>query len=48
LAEFNEQTGDESIRELVEWALAVQQCHFDDTCAAALTLAWQEDALATA
>lgn len=41
--EFNEQAGDEQIRELVEWVLPIQQRHFEDTRAAALTLARQED-----
>lgn len=44
--ELNEQAGDERVRELVEWAVPIQQRHFEDTRAAALTLARQEPATA--
>ena len=40
---LNESAGDERIRELVDWALPIQQKHFEQTREAALTLAAQED-----
>jgi hypothetical protein len=41
---MNEQVGDKRIAKLAQWALQVQQRHFDQTRAAALMLAGQEDA----
>jgi hypothetical protein len=46
--EFNEQAGDARIRELVEWAMPIQERHFQDTRSAALSIARREDAVATA
>jgi hypothetical protein len=43
VGKMNEQAGDAQIRELVEWAIPVQQRHFETTREAALTLAGQED-----
>lgn len=40
---MNEQAGDQRIRDLVEWALPIQQRHFDVTRQAAVTLAGQEN-----
>ena len=36
---MNEQIGEQEVRELVEWALPIQQRHFDQTRSAALELA---------
>ena len=44
---MNEQVGDEQIGALATWALDVQRRHFEQTRAAALKLAGQEDATAT-
>jgi hypothetical protein len=46
--EMNQQAGDERVRELVDWALPIQQRHFEDTRQAALSLARQEDPSETA
>jgi hypothetical protein len=43
VGKLNETAGDERIRELVEWALPVQQKHFEQTRKATLRLAGQED-----
>jgi hypothetical protein len=37
-----EQTGDQKLRELAEWAQPIQQRHFDDTRKCALSLAREE------
>ena len=39
-----EQTGDQKLRELAEWAQPIQQRHFDDTRKCALSLAREEAA----
>ncbi len=44
---MNEQVGDEQIGALAAWALDVQRSHFEQTRAAALKLAGQEDATET-
>ena len=44
---MNEQVGDEQIGALAAWALDVQRRHFEQTRAAALKLAGQEDATET-
>jgi hypothetical protein len=43
---MNEQLGQNEVRELVEWALPIQQRHFDDARGAALRLAQREAAQA--
>jgi hypothetical protein len=43
LAKLNEQAGDERLRELVEWALPIQERHFQDVKAGSLKLAAEED-----
>jgi hypothetical protein len=43
LAKLNEQAGDQRLRELVEWALPIQELHFEDVKAGSLKLAAQED-----
>ena len=43
LAKLNEQAGDQRLRELVEWALPIQERHFEDVKAGSLKLAAQED-----
>jgi hypothetical protein len=40
---LTEQAGDEKLREFSQWALEVQQRHFEDTRKCALTLASEED-----
>ena len=47
VGKMNEQAGIPEIRELVEWAIPVQQRHFETTREAALTLAGQEDPTST-
>jgi Na+-translocating ferredoxin:NAD+ oxidoreductase RnfG subunit len=41
---MNEQTGHPGVQDLVDWAIPIQQRHFEATREAALTLAGQEDA----
>ena len=41
--QLTEQAGDEQLREFSQWALQVQQRHFEDTRKCALTLAAEED-----
>src|SRR5215208_8440781 len=43
LAKLNEQAGDERLRELVDWALPIQERHFEDVKAGSLKLAAEED-----
>jgi len=43
---MNEQIGEQQVRELVEWALPIQQRHFEQTRSAALELAKREAAQA--
>jgi hypothetical protein len=43
LAKLNEQAGDERLRELVDWALPIQERHFQDVKAGSLKLAAEED-----
>jgi hypothetical protein len=43
LAKLNEQAGDERLRKLVEWALPIQERHFQDVKAGSLKLAAEED-----
>jgi len=43
LGKLNEQAGDQSLQELVEWALPIQERHFEDVKAASLKLAADED-----
>jgi hypothetical protein len=40
---LNEQAGDESIRELVDWALPIQRRHYETVLAGSLALAGDED-----
>jgi hypothetical protein len=43
LAKLNEQAGDQRLQELVDWALPMQQRHFEDVKAGSLKLAGEED-----
>jgi hypothetical protein len=43
LGKLNEQAGDARLRELVEWALPIQERHFEDVKAGSLKLAAEED-----
>ena len=43
LGKLNEQAGDERIQQLIEWALPIQERHFDDVKAGSLKLAAEED-----
>ena len=43
LGKLNEKAGEEPIRELVEWALPIQERHFSDVREGSLTLAAEED-----
>jgi hypothetical protein len=43
LAKLNEQAGDQRLQELVDWALPIQQRHFEDAKAGSLKLAGEED-----
>ncbi len=43
VGKFNEQAGLQNVRELVDWALPIQQRHFKDVLEASLQLAGEED-----
>ena len=43
LGKLNEQAGDQRLQQLIEWALPIQERHFDDVKAGSLKLAEQED-----
>jgi hypothetical protein len=43
LAKLNERAGDSRLQELVQWALPIQQRHFEDVKAGSLKLAADED-----
>ena len=43
LAKLNEQAGDGTLQELIDWALPIQQRHFEDVKAGSLKLAGEED-----
>jgi hypothetical protein len=43
LGKLNEKKGDESVKELVDWALPIQERHFNDVRQGSLTLAAEED-----
>jgi hypothetical protein len=43
LAKLNERAGDQRLQELVEWALPIQQRHFEEAKAGSLKLAGEED-----
>jgi hypothetical protein len=43
LAKVNEKAGEESIRQLTEWALPIQERHFSEVRETSLTLAAEED-----
>jgi hypothetical protein len=43
LGKLNEKAGEEPIRELIEWALPIQERHLKDVREGSLTLAAQED-----
>jgi hypothetical protein len=47
VAKFNERAGDSSVQELVDWALPIQQRHFQDVLDGSLRLAGEEDPNAT-
>jgi hypothetical protein len=48
LGKLNEQAGDQRLQELVDWALPIQQRHFEDVKAGSLKLAAEEDPGSTA
>jgi hypothetical protein len=43
LAKLNERAGDQRLQELVEWALPIQERHFEEVKAGSLKLAGEED-----
>jgi hypothetical protein len=43
LRKLNEQAGDQRLQELIDWALPIQERHFEDVKAGSLKLAGQED-----
>jgi hypothetical protein len=43
LGKLNEQAGNQRLQELVEWALPIQERHFDEVKAGSIKLAGQED-----
>ncbi|MEA2454275.1 MAG: hypothetical protein QOI45_537 [Thermoleophilaceae bacterium] len=43
LGKLNEQAGDQRLQELVDWALPIQERHFEDVKAGSLKLAAEED-----
>ena len=43
LRKLNEQAGDQRLQQLIEWALPIQERHFDDVKAGSLKLAAEED-----
>ena len=43
LRTLNEKAGDQRLQELIEWALPIQERHFDDVKAGSLKLAAEED-----
>jgi hypothetical protein len=43
LRKLNEQAGDQRLQQLIEWALPIQERHFDDVKAGSLKLAGEED-----
>jgi hypothetical protein len=43
LGKLNEKAGEEQVRELVEWALPIQERHFSDVREGSLVLAAEED-----
>ena len=48
LGKLNEQAGDQRLQELVDWALPIQQRHFEAVKAGSLKLAGEEDPSSTA
>ena len=48
LRKLNEQAGDQRLQELIEWALPIQERHFEDVKAASIKLAGQENPADTA
>jgi hypothetical protein len=48
LGKLNERAGDQRLQELVEWALPIQERHFEDVKAGSLKLAAAEDPNSTA
>jgi hypothetical protein len=43
LGKLNEKAGEDEVRELVDWALPIQERHFDDVREGSLKLAAEED-----
>ncbi|HEX5979569.1 MAG TPA: hypothetical protein VFY52_00635, partial [Thermoleophilaceae bacterium] len=43
LRKLNEQAGDQSLQELIDWALPIQERHFEEVKAGSLKLAAEED-----
>ena len=43
LQKLNERAGDERLKKLIDWALPIQQRHFEEVKAGSLKLAGQED-----
>jgi hypothetical protein len=48
LGKLNEQAGDQRLQELIDWALPIQERHFDDVKAGSIKLAGEEDPADTA
>ena len=48
LGKLNEQAGDQRLQELIDWALPIQQRHFEAVKAGSLKLAGEEDPSSTA
>ena len=48
LGKLNEQAGDQRLQELVDWALPIQERHFQDVKAGSIKLAGEEDPADTA
>jgi hypothetical protein len=44
----NEQAGDQRLQELIDWALPIQERHFEDVKAGSIKLAAEEDPSDTA
>jgi hypothetical protein len=48
LGKLNEQAGDQRLQELIDWALPIQERHFEDVKAGSIKLAGEEDPADTA
>jgi hypothetical protein len=43
LRQLNEKAGDQKLQELIDWALPIQERHFEDVKAGSIKLAGEED-----